>query len=103
MMSNKKEISLSEEIRKKESEDVDKWRLDLENILRLGKGEPPLEKISDLKEQESMNAHNSKVDVKDPVVIEAGEIMVDFIELLAKRIVSSHYFGAQLERRIAPV
>ena len=60
-------------------------------------------KISDLKEQESMNAHNSKVDVKDPVVIEAGEIMVDFIELLAKRIVSSHYFGAQLERRIAPV
>ena len=103
MMSNKKEISLSEETRKKESEDVDKWRLDLENILRLGKGEPPLEKISDLKEQESMNAHNSKVDVKDPVVIEAGEIMVDFIELLAKRIVSSHYFGAQLERRIAPV
>jgi carboxyl-terminal processing protease len=88
MMRNKKEISLSEETRKKEQEDADKWRLELENALRLGKGEPPLEKVADLKEDDVMDLHNSTVDVKDPVVIEAGETMVDFIELLEKKTAS---------------
>jgi len=86
MMRKKKDISLSEETRKKEREEADKWRLALENTLRMSKGEPVLEKISDLKEKEPMEAHNnSKVDAKDPVMIESGEIMVDFIELLKKR------------------
>jgi carboxyl-terminal processing protease len=88
IMRNKKEISLSEKTRKKESEEADAWRLELENTLRLGKGEPPLEKISDLKEEEVADSHNSKVDLKDPVMIEAGGIMVDFIELLEKRAAS---------------
>ena len=85
MMIKKKEISLSENTRKKEREEADKWRLDLENALRLGKGEPPLEKISDSDEEEAEEIHNSIVDVKDPEVIEAGETMVDFIELLEKK------------------
>ena len=88
MMRNKKEISLSEKTRKKESAEADAWRLELENALRSGKGEPPLEKISDLKEEEAMDSHNSKVDVKDPEVIEAGGVIVDFIELLEKRAAS---------------
>ena len=88
MMRNKKEISLSEKTRIKESEDADAWRLEVENSLRLAKGEPPLGKISDLKEEEVMGAHNSKVDVKDPEVIEAGGVIVDFIELLEKRAAS---------------
>jgi carboxyl-terminal processing protease len=85
MMIKKKEVSLSEKTRKKEREEADKWRLDLENALRLGKGEPPLEKISDSDEEEAEEIHNSIVDVKDPEVIEAGETMVDFIELLEKK------------------
>jgi len=85
MMIKKKEISLSENTRKKEREEADKWRLDLENALRLGKGEPPLEKISDSDMEEAEEIHNSIVDVKDPEVIEAGETMVDFIELLEKK------------------
>jgi carboxyl-terminal processing protease len=85
MMIKKKEISLSENTRKKEREEADRWRLDLENALRLGKGEPPLEKISDSDEEEAEEIHNSIVDVKDPEVIEAGETMVDFIELLEKK------------------
>ncbi len=84
-MKNKKNISLSEETRKKEREEADAWRLELENSLRLSKGEPPLQKISDLKEEEPRVPHNSKVDTKDPVVIESGEIMVDFIEVLQKK------------------
>jgi carboxyl-terminal processing protease len=85
MMGNKKEISLSEKTRKAEREEADKWRLELENALRMGKGEPPLEKVSDLKEEDAKESHNSKVDVNDPEVIEAGETIVDFIELLDKR------------------
>ncbi len=88
MMRSKKEISLSEKTRKKEREEADKWSLELENALRLGKGEPPLEKISDLKTEDVGDRHNSKVDVKDPVVIEAGETMADFIELLEKKTAS---------------
>ncbi len=88
MMRNKKEISLSEAKRKKELEDADKWRLELENALRLDKGEPPLENVADLKEDDAMDLHNSTVDVKDPVVIEAGETMADFIELLEKKTAS---------------
>jgi carboxyl-terminal processing protease len=84
-MKNKKNISLSEETRKKEREEADKWRLELENSLRLSKGEPLLEKISDLKEEQPRAPHNSKVDAKDPVVIESGEIMVDFIEVLQRK------------------
>jgi len=88
MMRSKKEISLSENTRKKEREEADKWSLELENTLRLSKGEPPLEKISDLKTEDIGDRHNSKVDVKDPVVIEAGETMADFIELLEKKTAS---------------
>jgi carboxyl-terminal processing protease len=88
MMTNKKEISLSEITRKNELEEADSWRLELENALRLSKGEAPLEKISDLKEDEDEVLHNATVDVKDPVVIEAGETMVDFIKLLEQKTAS---------------
>jgi carboxyl-terminal processing protease len=88
MMNSKKELSLSEKTRKKEREDADKWRLDLENSLRRSKGEPPLEKISDVAEEEVGGPHSTVVDVKNPEVIEAGEIIVDFIELLEKKTAS---------------
>jgi hypothetical protein len=54
----------------------------------LDKGEPPLENVADLIEDDAMDLHNSTVDVKDPVVIEAGETMADFIELLEKKTAS---------------
>jgi carboxyl-terminal processing protease len=83
-MSKKKEVSLSMKTRKQERREADKWRLDLENGLRFSKGEPPLKSISELKEEEVREPHNSKVDPDDPVVLEAGETMLDFIELLQK-------------------
>ncbi len=85
MMTGKKEISLSEKTRIKEREEADKWRLDLENTLRLSKGEPSVAKISDLHEEEGLDPHSAKVDVKNPEVLEAGEVVVDFIELLEKK------------------
>lgn len=88
LMGAKKEISLSEETRRQERQEADKWRLALENSLRLSKGEPVLEKISDLtdlNEEKIREPHSSKVDANDPVVVEAGETLLDFIELVQKR------------------
>jgi carboxyl-terminal processing protease len=86
-MRQKKVVSLSEQKRKKELEEADQWRLELENTLRLTKGEPPLEKLSDLNEDGADGAHSSAIDVKDPLLVEAAEVMVDFVELLKKNVV----------------
>ena len=70
-----------------ELEEADQWLLELENTLRLTKGEPPLEKLSDLNEDGADGAHSSAIDVKDPLLVEAAEVMVDFVELLKKNVV----------------
>ena len=82
----KKTVSLSEQKRREELEVADQWRLELENALRLSKREPPLEKLSDLQEDEVGDAHSSAINVKDPLMVEAAEVAVDFIELLWKNI-----------------
>ena len=84
-MSEKKTVSLSEQTRRKERTESEKWRLELENELRLSKGEPPLEKLSDLKEEPVGIPHGSEI-VEDSILIEAEEVMVNFIELLKKKI-----------------
>lgn len=86
-MRQKKIVSLSEQKRRKELEEADQWRLELENTLRLTKGEPPLEKLSDLNEDKADDAHSSAIDVKDPLMVEAAEVVVDFVELLKKNVV----------------
>ena len=85
-MANRKEISLSELTRKKERQESDQWRLDLENTLRLGKGEPLLEKLSDLEEDEIAAHQDSGVNTEDPLLIEAGEVIIDFIRLLQRKV-----------------
>jgi carboxyl-terminal processing protease len=88
-MRKKKEVSLSEETRKKERKESDEWRLQLENALRLAKNEPILEKLEELKDKEKEDIpHGSIINVKDPLLIEAGEAMVDFIDLLRKNVAS---------------
>ena len=86
-MRQKKIVSLSEQKRRKELEEADQWLLELENTLRLTKGEPPLEKLSDLNEDKADDAHSSAIDVKDPLLVEAAEVVVDFVELLKKNVV----------------
>jgi carboxyl-terminal processing protease len=81
-MRQKKEMSLSEQTRKKERDEAESWLLQLENKLRLSKGEPPLEKISDIQEEEMIDApHGSDEAKDDPLLTEAGEVLVDFINL----------------------
>ena len=84
-MSEKKTVSLSEQARRKERAESEKWRLDLENKLRESKGEPPLEKLADLKEDPVGMPHSTEI-VEDSILLEAEEILTDFIELLRKKV-----------------
>jgi carboxyl-terminal processing protease len=82
----RKTVYLSEEKRRKELEEAEQWRLKLENALRLSKGKPLLEKLSDLDEDEALGGHSSKINVDDPLLVEASEVMIDFIEALGKNL-----------------
>jgi carboxyl-terminal processing protease len=84
-MSEKKTVSLSEQTRRQERAESEKWRLELENSLRLSKGEPPLKKLSDLKEEPAGMSHSSEI-VEDSILIEAEEVLTDLIELLRKKV-----------------
>jgi len=86
-LSKRKTVSLSEQVRKKELDEAEKWRLELENTLRSSKGLPPLEKISDLDKEEATAAPHGNTDKgEDPLLDEAGQVMIDFIELLNKNV-----------------
>jgi len=108
-------ISLNEATRKQEKADDDAWRLDLENQLRLAKGEMPvisldeldeIHKAKELAKSEAKKAQDAKAelssestgepsadtdlvaqdinedeDEKDALVEEAGQILLDYIQL----------------------
>jgi carboxyl-terminal processing protease len=81
-MRQKKEVSLSEETRRKERDEAEKWLLQLENKLRLSKGEEPLEKISDIEKEKGIGVpHGENESKDDPLLKEAGEVLIDFITL----------------------
>jgi carboxyl-terminal processing protease len=78
----KKEVSLSEQTRRKERDEAEQWLLQMENKLRLSKGEPPLEKIPDMAEEEGLGIAHADNELKDdPLLKEAGEVLVDFVSL----------------------
>ena len=85
-MRKRKDVSLSLETRKKERNEAEKWRLQLENTLRLSKGEPLLESFEDLKEDDETEEPHGKKEDEDSLLNEAGEVLVDFMRLLKKNI-----------------
>ena len=89
-MRQKKELSLSVSIRRKERDEAEKWLLQLENKLRLSKGQPLLEKISDMEDEKVIGAsHGNDESKDDPLLDEAGEVLIDFINL-GRDIVYNH-------------
>jgi carboxyl-terminal processing protease len=83
-MSSRKIISLSESKRKKESEQADQWRLELENKLRRDFNKPLLESLDDLKEEtHGNNGEDDSEENEDYMEMEAAEVFVDFIELVS--------------------
>lgn len=86
-MSSRKVISLSESTRRQESEEADKWRLDLENKLRRDFNEPLLESLDDLKvDPHGNNGADDSEENEDYMQMQAAEVFVDFIELVSKAV-----------------
>ena len=71
-------LSLNEDRRRAENAEDDKWRLDLENSLRKAKGEPELASLDELDELEFDDEAPAD---DDPLLVEAGEILLDLIGL----------------------
>ncbi len=73
-------ISLNEKEREQQKKDEDNWRLDLENQLRLAKGEEPLASLDDLDDVE-VDEEEVEDPTSDPMVRESANILLDYIGL----------------------
>ena len=80
--SAKTELSLNEAERRRQKAEEDAWRLDVENSLRLAKGEPPLKDLDELDAEEDLAAEEEADDPTDEALLaEAGELLLDLIGL----------------------
>ena len=97
--SRKTHISLKESERVREKSDEDNWRLTLENQLRTAKGQPPIASLeeldeineadeaaspdaeSGLDEEETAADHATQDPSKDALLVESGNIIIDYIGL----------------------
>jgi carboxyl-terminal processing protease len=77
-------VSLNEATRVAEKTRDDQWRLDLENALRLAKGDAPLASLEELEDEFEAAARNEEEpDPKDDaMLVEAGYILRDYIGLV---------------------
>ncbi|MBF0450186.1 MAG: carboxy terminal-processing peptidase [Candidatus Magnetomorum sp.] len=85
----KTRISLCEATRKKERDAIDQWKLSWENKKRKAKGLKPLDKIEsndDEEETVEKNTDKKEEDEIDPMLMESGEILVDYIQMTEKTV-----------------
>ena len=74
------QLSLNEAERRREKADWEAWRLELENALRLAKGEPPLQSLDDLETDDDLAAVEEDLpSAEDPMLAEAGQVLLDLI------------------------
>ena len=72
------QLSLNEAARRAEIDEDDRWRLELENALRKAKGEPELASLDEL---DDLEFEEEEAEDDDPMLVEAGEILLDLIGL----------------------
>jgi carboxyl-terminal processing protease len=82
--SKRTHVSLNEATRVAEKTRDDQWRLDLENALRLAKGDAPLANLEELEDEFDAAARDEEEpDPKDDaMLVEAGYILRDYIGLV---------------------
>ena len=76
-------VSLKQSVRSAEKAQEDQWLLDLENGLRVAKGEEPVESLDALDElrKAEQEADEAPDPAKDPLLTESGHILLDLINL----------------------
>lgn len=79
--SRKTHLSLNEAVREQEKADDDAWRLNLENQLRIAKGEEPVESLDALEDLQKAQA-DADEQQEDALLIESGNVLIDYLSLL---------------------
>ena len=76
-------VSLKQSVRSAEKAEEDQWLLDLENGLRVAKGEEPVESLDALDElrKAEQEADEEPDPAGDPLLTESGHILLDLISL----------------------
>jgi len=80
-------ISLNETMRRRERDETRQWRLDLENGRRRDKHQEPIAELSELESDAASDAPDNEDEQsqKDPMLIEAARILLDYVELSASK------------------
>ena len=79
--SRKTLVSLNETQRIEEKAANDQWRLNLENTLRVAKGDEPVETLEELEEIAEQDNDDEPLPEEDAMIRESGNIMLDYIGL----------------------
>jgi carboxyl-terminal processing protease len=79
--SRRTHLSLKESQRTQEKEQDDAWRLELENALRVARGDEPVESLDALDEIIEAEEDEEPDPHKDALLTESGKILLDFIGL----------------------
>ncbi len=83
-------VSLNEAERKAEKAREEAWRLDLENALRLARGEEPLASVEELEETALDETDDEEDPLDDAMLRESGNILVDYITLTRQVALAEH-------------
>jgi carboxyl-terminal processing protease len=91
-------LSLNEAVRTAQQEQDTAWRLELENTLRLAKGEEPLDSIDDLETPATTASAARDTDpADDPMLRESSQILLDYIGLTRRvALAESHAASEEL-------
>ncbi len=87
---NRTHVSLNEAVRKAEKVREEAWRLELENALRLARGEEPLASVDELEEIALEETDDEEDPREDAMVRESGNILVDYITLTRQVALAEH-------------
>lgn len=85
------QVSLNEAVRTAQQEQDTAWRLELENALRLAKGEEPIETLDELETPAATASAARDADPEeDPMLRESSRILLDYIDLTRRVALADH-------------
>jgi carboxyl-terminal processing protease len=84
------EVSLNEQVRSSQQAADTAWRLELENALRLAKGETPIESLDELETPVTAAAARDADPAEDPMLRESSQILIDYIKLTRRVALAEH-------------
>jgi len=87
-------ISLNEKVRENEKAEDDAWRLNVENQLRIAKGEEPVESLEALEDIREAMAEADEEE-EDAMLIESANILLDYLSMIRQVAIVENVPGKQ--------